>query len=178
MSLLAIAPEIPTQTPGVLAPQKYKSWLMIDSKNSNVTEIVSQLGIASALFSAGETRAKKSRGGAGNFYLVGHNWENVYLSYWRDSANSVACVAGAKRGGGGRKARKRGKGREDPFPSLPYPPPFFPFSLSPTPFDACYAGYNGECRRYEKLGGVRGHVPQGNFENLSTLGCNLVQSER
>ena len=161
MSLLAIAPEIPTQTPGVLAPQKYKSWLMIDSKNSNVTEIVSQLGIASALFSAGETRAKKSRGGAGNFYLVGHNWENVYLTYWRDSASSVACVAGAKRGGrgGGRKARKRGKGREGregPFPSLPYPPPFFPFSLSPTPFDACYAGYNGECRRYEKLGGSGG----------------------
>ena len=161
MSLLAIAPEIPTQTPGVLAPQKYKSWLMIDSKNSNVTEIVSQLGIASALFSAGETRAKKSRGGAVNFYLVGHNWENVYLSYWRDSANSVACVAGAKRGGrgGGRKARKRGKGREGregPFPSLPYPPPFFPFSLSPTPFDACYEGYNGECRRYEKLGGSGG----------------------
>ena len=73
MSLLAIAPEIPTQTPGVLAPQKYKSWLTIDSKNSNVTEIVSQLGIASALFSAGETRAKKSRGGAGNFYLVVHD---------------------------------------------------------------------------------------------------------
>ena len=154
MSLLAIAPEIPTQTPGVLSPQKYKSWLTIDSKNSNVTEIVSQLGIASALFSAGETRVKKSRGGAGNFYLVGHIWENGYLSYWRDSANSVACVAGAKRGGrwGGRKARKRGKGREGPFPSLPPPPPpFFPFSLSPTPFDACYACYNGECRRYEKL---------------------------
>ena len=133
MSLLAIAPEIPTQTPGVLAPQKYKSWLTIDSKNSNVTEIVSQLGIASALFSAGETRVKKSRGGAGNFYLVGHIWENGYLSYWRDSANSVACVAGAKRGGGGggRKARKRGKGREGPFPPLPSPPP--PFSLFPYP---------------------------------------------
>ena len=54
---------------------------MIDSKNFNVTEIVSQLGIESALFSAGETRAKKSRGGAGNFYLVGHNWKNVFLSY-------------------------------------------------------------------------------------------------
>ena len=54
---------------------------MIDSKNFNVTEIVSQLGIESALFSAGETRAKKCRGGAGNFYLVGHNWENVFLSY-------------------------------------------------------------------------------------------------
>ena len=44
---------------------------------------------------------------------------------WR-RGGGVACVAGAKRGGrgGGRKA----------------PPPFFPFSLSPTPFDACYAG--------------------------------------
>ena len=29
-----------------------------------------------------------------------------------------------------------------PFPSLPNPPPFFRFSLSPTPFDACYAGYS------------------------------------
>ena len=39
----------------------------------------------------------------------------------------LACVTGAKRGGrgGGRKA----------------PPPIFPFSLSPIPFDACYAGY-------------------------------------
>ena len=25
--------------------------------------------------------------------------------------------------------------------SLPYPPPFSPFSLSPTTLDACYAGY-------------------------------------
>ena len=73
---------------------------MIDSKNSNVTEIVSQLGIASALFSAGETRAKKSRGGAGNFYLVLHNWENVYLSYWRDSANDE-CRRYEKLGGSG-----------------------------------------------------------------------------
>ena len=36
----------------------------------------------------------------------------------------LACVAGAKRGGGG------GGGRN--------PPPFS--SLSPTPFDACFAG--------------------------------------
>ena len=50
---------------------------MIDSKNSNVTEIVSQLGIASALFSAGETRAKKSRGGAGNFLLGGEQLRSV-----------------------------------------------------------------------------------------------------
>ena len=39
--------------------------------------------------------------------------------------NFVACVVGAKRGGGGRKALKL---------SLPNPPPFFPSSLSPTPF--------------------------------------------
>ena len=133
MSLLAIAPEIPTQTPGVLAPQKYKSWLTIDSKNSNVTEIVSQLGIASALFSAGETRVKKSRGGAGNFYLVGHIWGNGYLSYWRDSANSVACVAGAKRGRemGREKSTKEGKGKGGSLPLSPLPPPFslFPYPL-------------------------------------------------
>ena len=42
-------------------------------------------------------------------------------------------MAGVKRGGvgGGRKAAN----------SFPYPPPFYPFSLSPTPFDAFYAGY-------------------------------------
>ena len=45
---------------------------MIESKNSNVTEIVSQLGIASALCSADETRAEKVGGGAGNFSLVVH----------------------------------------------------------------------------------------------------------
>ena len=36
---------------------------------------------------------------------------------------------------------KGGSHSRRPFPSLPYPPPFFPFLLSPTPFDACYAGY-------------------------------------
>ena len=30
---------------------------------------------------------------------------------------------------------KRGSYSRRPFPSLPYPPPFFPFSLSHTPFD-------------------------------------------
>ena len=40
---------------------------MIDSKNSNVTEIVSQLEIASALFSAGETRAEKAGAAPGIF---------------------------------------------------------------------------------------------------------------
>ena len=42
---------------------------MIDSRNSNVTEIVSQLAIASALFSAGETRAGARRGQ--EFFLGG-----------------------------------------------------------------------------------------------------------
>ena len=51
---------------------------MIDSKNSNVTEIVSQLGIASPLFSAGETRAAKAGVAPGNFSLVGRNWQYVY----------------------------------------------------------------------------------------------------
>ena len=38
----------------------------------------------------------------------------------------VACEAGAKRGGGEEENRV---------------PPFPPFSQSPTPFNACYAGY-------------------------------------
>ena len=50
----------------------------------------------------------------------------------------IDCVAGAILGEeGGRKARKGKK-------ILPYllkPPPFFHSSQSPTPFDACYAGY-------------------------------------
>ena len=52
------------------------------------------------------------------------------------SLGILACVAGAKRGGRGwgRKARKRGKGRE-PLPLSPLPPSLFPFSLFPTPFD-------------------------------------------
>ena len=36
---------------------------------------------------------------------------NHCYSFHRRS-EGLACVAGAKRGGGGRKARKRGKGRE------------------------------------------------------------------
>ena len=45
---------------------------MTDSRNSNVTEIVSQLAIASALFSAGETRAEKLKQGWGQeFFLSG-----------------------------------------------------------------------------------------------------------
>ena len=38
---------------------------------------------------------------------------------------------------------KGGSYSRHPFPSLPNPPPFFLFSLSPTPFDAGYAGYSG-----------------------------------
>ena len=54
----------------------------------------------------------------------------------KTAVKTVDCVADAKRGGGG----GGGKG-EKRLPSLPNPPPFFPSSLSPTPFDACYAGY-------------------------------------
>ena len=60
---------------------------------------------------------------------------NARCSY---KAFELACVAGAKRGGGGgaRKARKRGKGREShPFSPLIYPPPFFPI---PYPFRHLY----------------------------------------
>ena len=56
-------------------------------------------------------------------------------------SKSVACVAGAKRGGGEGGGRKgKGKGA---LPLSPIPSPFSlpPYRLSPTPFDACYAGY-------------------------------------
>ena len=59
---------------------------------------------------------------------------------------NVACVAGVKRGGGGGGGGgidKREKGKEPSLPPIPLP--FFPPPLSPTPFDACYAGY----RRWE-----------------------------
>ena len=52
---------------------------------------------------------------------------------------NVACVAGAKRGG----ERGEGGGRKGNPPLLfPFLP--IPYPLSPTPFDACYAGY-GKC---------------------------------
>ena len=49
-------------------------------------------------------------------------------------SKSVTCVAGAKRGGGEGGGRN-GKGKG----ALPLSP--IPYPLSPTPFDACYAGY-------------------------------------
>ena len=53
--------------------------------------------------------------------------------------SGLACVARGRRKKGmerGReKSTKEGKGKgASPFPSLPYPPPFSPFSLSPYPF--------------------------------------------
>ena len=63
----------------------------------------------------------------------------------KDCYTQWACVAGAKRGGrrGEGESAKAGKWEgwgKGPLPSLPNPPPFFPFLLSPTPFDACYLG--------------------------------------
>ena len=54
----------------------------------------------------------------------------------------ISLVAGSKREGGlGReKGAKEGK-REGSLALSPQFPFFFPSSLSPTPFDACYAGY-------------------------------------
>ena len=68
--------------------------------------------------------------------------------------SGLACVARGRRkkgmGRGREKSTKEGKGKgASPFPSLPYPPPFSPFSLSPSPFEACYAGYAfGEISHY------------------------------
>ena len=45
------------------------------------------------------------------------------------------------RGGVGRKLRKRGQGN-GPLPSLPNLPPFFPSSLSPSPFNAATQATN------------------------------------
>ena len=77
--------------------------------------------------------------------------------------SGLACVArGRHKKGmerGREKSTKEGKGKgASPFPSLPYPPPFSPFSLFPyplTPFDICYAGY--EWSR-ETLGLVVFHI--------------------
>ena len=56
----------------------------------------------------------------------------------------LACVAGAKRGGGGEREKSAiGKReRSASLPSLPNPPsPFSPSFQSPATFDACYPGY-------------------------------------
>ena len=48
----------------------------------------------------------------------------------------ITCVAGAERGGEGEKRESGEKERE----LFPQSPSLFDSSLSPTPFDACYAG--------------------------------------
>ena len=67
---------------------------------------------------------------------------NFYVSGWTLSLDdktlarvNLACVAGAKRGGGGEKSAKAGQ-REGrvPFPISSIPLPFFSSSLSPIPF--------------------------------------------
>ena len=59
------------------------------------------------------------------------------------------------RGEGGRKVRKWGKVKGSPLPSLPNPPPFFPSSPSPTPFNACHAGYAATTKKFTKNRGAR-----------------------
>ena len=54
--------------------------------------------------------------------------------------STLASLRGRRkngRGGGGRKVRKQGKGKGA---LSPQSHSFFPSSLSPTPFDACYVG--------------------------------------
>ena len=58
----------------------------------------------------------------------------------------LACVAGAEREGGGRKARKRGKGKGAAYQLSSIPIPFFHSPLSPTFFEACDAGKFGHPR--------------------------------
>ena len=65
-----------------------------------------------------------------------------YQSRWYSTATSthffVACVAGAKRGGGGEREKSAKTGKREGSPSLPESP--FPFCHPPhLLFDACYA---------------------------------------
>ena len=60
----------------------------------------------------------------GDYCLVNMwRYRIVYKLEYGETVSNVACVAGAKRGGGGRKARKRGKGIPLPFSLSPYPLP-------------------------------------------------------
>ena len=77
--------------------------------------------------------------------------QGIQFIHFKHSAY-IACVVGIKREGGeGReksaKGKKEGSWAPSP-PSLPNSPPFFPSSLSPTPFDTCYAGHNIHRVRY------------------------------
>ena len=67
------------------------------------------------------------------FYALQSTLQNLNLF-------GLACVAGAERGGGGRKARKRGKGKGAAYQLSSIPLPLFHSSLSPTFLDAFYAG--------------------------------------
>ena len=79
----------------------------------------------------------------------------------------LACVAGAERGGGGRKARKRGKGKGAPYQLSSIPLPFFhssyplPFSKPATQASSVILG-----QLFSKLQGLQYYFPD-NFR------CNL-----
>ena len=62
---------------------------------------------------------------------------------WGSTNSYFLSLRGGRKKGrvrGREKSAKEGK-MKGSLPSLPNPSPFFPSSLSPTPFDACYAGY-------------------------------------
>ena len=60
----------------------------------------------------------------------------VVINRRHKAGDAIACVAGAKRGGGG----GREKGKSEGSPQSPSPFSLPPYPLLPTPFDACYAG--------------------------------------
>ena len=62
---------------------------------------------------------------------------------------SVHSLRGRQKKGREKSAKGKKEGSWAPSPpSLPNPPPFFPSSLSPTPFDICHAGHNIHRVRY------------------------------